>query len=165
MTMVTRMLRNILPALVRDEAGTGLIELALVAPIIIFIMLAISDMAQGFTMALQLKQAANRTIELATVAGARTNSYSYLQAEGAVASGQPSSNVVVSAWLECNGVKQSSSATNCSGSAQFARYVSVAITGSYTPAFSSSVMASIYGGTIAMNNTVQMTAKAAVRVQ
>ena len=162
-------MRHILRAffrdLLRDRAGAALIELGLVAPMLIFIVLAVSDVAQGFSAQLQLKQAADRTIALASVAGQRAGSYSYLQAEGANASGQPASNVTVTSWLECNGVKQPASATNCSGGAQFARYVAVAITGSYTPAYPSAVLASIYGGMMGMNNTVSMTTKAAVRVQ
>lgn len=158
-------MRHTLTALFRDRTGAAMIELGLIAPLLIFVILAVSDVAQGFSSQLQLKQAADRTIDLATVAGQRAGSYSYLQAEGANASGQPSSNVAVSSWLECNGVKQASSVNNCTGGAQFARYVSVAITGTYTPAYPSSVMASIYGGTLSMGNTVSMTARAAVRVQ
>lgn len=158
-------LRAFFRHLLRDLEGAALVELALVAPLLIFIILAVSDMAQGIATQLQLKQAADRTISLATAAGQRNGSYSYLVAEGAAAANVPANNVTVSYWLECDGVKQSSGTTNCSGSAQFARYVSVAITGKYTPAYPSAVIASVYGGTIAMNNTVQMTATAAVRVQ
>jgi Flp pilus assembly protein TadG len=165
MTMLRYVLRAFIRDLLRDSTGAAMIELGLVAPVLIFIVLAMSDMAQGFSTQLQLKQAADRTIALATMAGQRTGSYSYLQAEGANASGQPTSNVAVSSWLECNGVKQSPSVNNCTGGAQFARYVSVAITGNYTPAYPSSMMASIYGGTLSMANTISMTAKAAVRVQ
>lgn len=151
--------------LLRDMTGTAMIEMALTAPLLIFVMLAVSDMAQGFATQLQLKQAADRTIELASLAGQRQGSYSYLQAEGATAANVSTSNVTVSSWLECNGVKQAATVTNCTGSQQFARYVGISITGSYSPAYPSAMIASIYGGTIAMNNTVQMTAKAAVRVQ
>lgn len=163
--MLRHVLRAFLRDLLRDRAGAAMIELGLVAPMLIFIVLAVSDMAQGFSAQLQLKQAADRTIGLVTMAGQRAGSYNYLQAEGANASGQPASNVAVSAWLECNSVKQASSVNNCQGGAQYARYVSVAITGNYTPAYPSSVMASIYGGTLSLANTVTMTARAAVRVQ
>lgn len=163
--MFRHVLRAFIRDLLRDRTGAAMIELGLVAPVLIFAVLAVSDMAQGFSTQLQLKQAADRTIGLVTMAGQRSGSYSYLQAEGANASGQPSSNVSITSWLECNGVKQAASINNCSGGGQFARYVQVAITGTYTPAYPSAFMASIYGGTISMGNTVTMTAKAAVRVQ
>ena len=163
--MLRATLHDLAHDLARDQTGAALIELALIAPLLIFMILAVSDVAAGFSSQLRLKQAADRTIALATLAGQRSGSYSYLQAEGASASGQPSSNVAVSSWLECNGVKQGSTVNNCSGGAQFARYVQVAITGSYTPAFSNATLASIYGARQSMGNTVSMTAKAAVRVQ
>ena len=93
-------MKHTLTALFRDRTGAAMIELGLIAPLLIFVILAVSDVAQGFSSQLQLKQAADRTIDLATVAGQRAGSYSYLQAEGANASGQPSSNVAVSSWLE-----------------------------------------------------------------
>ena len=165
MAMPRATLHDLAHDLARDQTGAALIELGLIAPLLIFMILAVSDVAAGFSSQLRLKQAADRTIALATLAGQRNGSYSYLQAEGASASGQPSSNVAVSSWLECDGVKQASSVNNCTGGAQFGRYVSVSITGSYTPAYPSSVMASIYGGTLSMANTISMTATAAVRVQ
>lgn len=163
--MLRYVLRAFIRDLLRDRTGAAMIELGLIAPLLIFMVLVVSDIAQGFSSQLQLKQAADRTIGLVTLAGQRAGGYSYLQAEGASASGQPSSNVAVSSWLECNGVKQGSTVNNCSGGAQFARYVQVAITGSYTPAFSNATLASIYGARQSMGNTVSMTAKAAVRVQ
>lgn len=163
--MSTRMARfRLLRRLAREDAGASLIEFGLLAPLLCFVLLAIVDIAQGYSLQLQLKQATDRTVELATVKGGINGSFSYLQAEGMAASGQPSGNVTATQWLECNTVRMAPGTTSCSAGQSFARYVGVTITATYTPMFSAQVLSAIYRATNT-GGVVTLSATSQVRVQ
>ncbi len=51
--------------LFRDERGTSVIELALVAPILASLVIGMSDLSRAYSAKLQLEQAAQRSIEKA----------------------------------------------------------------------------------------------------
>lgn len=155
---------GLVKSLRRDERGTGTIELALSVPILAFILVGAVDMGMGYTERLALQQAANRTLETGVARGRVSDSYSYLQAIGATNSGQPSSNVTIDNWLECDGTKQSSFDGTCGSNQQSARYISVKITGTHTPSFNYNGLARRFGDTN-LGGSVPIAGFAAVRIQ
>ena len=128
--------------LARDERGASIIELALVAPILATIVLAMGDLSRAYSTKLQLEQAAYRSIERVQQYQSTEATYDLLDNE-AVAAAQASgftdvtdSNVHVTWWLECNGVTQSNYDSGCSGGQTQARWISVDITRDFMPSFS-----------------------------
>lgn len=150
-------LRAKLGALLADESGTSVIELAIVTPVLLVMALGMIDGAMGFTAKLKLQQAAARSIELVSVGGLA--SVSAVQAEAATASGQPAAHVTVDSWLECDGVRQPAIDGVCTGTQQIGRFASVTITGSYVPMMSGAMHA------LGLPGTVNLTGKSSVRVQ
>jgi Flp pilus assembly protein TadG len=148
----------------RDKRGTSVIELAITIPVIAFLLLGFVDIAMGFSAKLTLKQAANRAVEMATMRGAINGNFSYLQSEAATASGQPTSNVTVDYWLECDTVRQGQVDGECTGTEQVARYVSVVVTGAFQPIFDYGPLAQLYGGH-SMGDSVAISGQAFERVQ
>ena len=92
-------LRRLLPGLRRDESGVSVIELGLIAPVIAFMIIGMTDMARGFAAKLKLEQAAHRALEKVAV-GTGQSDYSYVRTEAATAAGVPEANVAVTTWLE-----------------------------------------------------------------
>lgn len=129
------MMRWLIFRLGADRRGSSALETALLIPMMSFALFAVFDIAMGFSAKLKLVQVAARTAELATAPGTVGTDYSYLTADAAAASGQPTSNIAVDFWLECNAVRQSSTANICGAGQQFARYISVTIRGTYNASF------------------------------
>lgn len=133
-----------LTALARDERGASIIEMALAAPFLATLIIGMVDISRGYSAKVQLTQAAQRAVEKAMQGEKTTDLYDTLQAEAASAAGVSTSAVFVKYWLECNGVsKYTSQATMtadydqvCPSGQTYARYVSVDITKSYSPMFS-----------------------------
>jgi Flp pilus assembly protein TadG len=153
-----------LKRLLADTRGTSLIELGMTAPLLAFLLLGSVDMARGYSERLSLQQAANRTIEMATVRGQVNGSYSYLQAQAATASGEPTSNVTVDSWLACDDARQSSFDGTCGGNQQVARYVSIRIVGTHQPIIDYAGLAQLYGG-YSLSRNIGIEGEATVRVQ
>ena len=99
-----------------------------------------ADLSLGFARKLKDQQAADRAINYATMAGMNATA-SQIQSEAASGAGLPTSAVKVTFWLECDGVVQSSYSGYCASGIP-ARYVSVAITDSYTLVFGKLLSAS-----------------------
>ena len=137
-------MRRFLKNLVRDERGASVVELALAAPFMATLIIGMVDISRGYSAKVQLTQAAQRAIEKAMQGEKTTDLYDTLQAEAASAAGVATSAVTVKYWLECNGVSKYQSAATmtadydqvCSTGQTYARYVSVDITKTYTPMFS-----------------------------
>lgn len=119
--------------LVADENGSAMIEFAVVGPVMALLACLTADVSMGFVRKLKDQQAADRAINYATTAGMNATS-GQIQSEAATAADVPASSVKVTFWLECDGVVQSSYSGTCSSGIP-ARYVSVAITDSYTMIF------------------------------
>ncbi len=150
-------------SLVHDESGASVLELALIAPILGFLLLGSVDMAMGYSERLGLAQAANRTIEMAVSRGPVNSSYSYLQDVAASTSGEPTNHVTVDNWLACDNVRQATYDDVCGGNQQTARYVSVRIIGTHRPIIN-------YSGLVAQSgnsdsSSVGIAGSAVVRVQ
>ena len=146
------------------ERGAGVIEFALVVPVLAFILLGVVDVSMGFAFKIGLERSAARAMELVTAKGNVGTSYEYIRAEAATASGQPLQNVTLDNWLECDGTRQSSMDVVCANGTQIARYVSIAIGGTFHPLFDIGPLARIYGGQ-GMGGGIAIVGDAAVRVQ
>jgi Flp pilus assembly protein TadG len=118
-----------------DTRGVSVIEMALIVPVLATLVAGVSDVAMGFSARLKIQQAANRSIDLATVAGLNSVAFTTLQAEAATAAGVTTDHVTVDQWLECAGVRQASFDGTCLTGQQTARFASVTINSSYAPHF------------------------------
>jgi len=129
--------------LVRDERGTSVIELALVAPLLASLVIGMSDLSRAYSAKLQLEQAAQRSIEKAMNGKKETTLYETLQDEAVAAAGVDENDVEVRYWLECDGVSQNTSPSTmaadyeivCADGATIARYVNVRIEKAHSPMF------------------------------
>lgn len=126
------MARNLL----RSDAGSTVVEMALVAPFLAALLIGMVDLSRAYSTKLQLEQAAQRTIEkVAQQTQVSTDYTAALKAEGASAAGVAESAVSPDFWLECDGARESFTGA-CDAGESFARYVTVEITKTYTPLFS-----------------------------
>lgn len=121
--------------LARDERGASIIELALVAPILATLLIGMVDLSRAYSHKLQLEQAAQRAIEKIQQYQSSTSTYGTLQAEAAAAAGVPTSDVVIDFWLECDGTRAGNYNSVCATGQTYGRWVSVDITGTFTPMF------------------------------
>lgn len=161
MTMMR--LKSLPSTLRRDERGLSVVELGLVAPVIAFLIMGMTDVARGFASKLNLEQASHRTLEKVAV-GTVQSDYSYLQAEAATAAGVPASNVTITSWLECDQVAQAQFSGSCTGTQMTSRYVRVTITSTFRPTFNYSYLGKNFLG-VASNGTITQTGSATLRVQ
>ena len=139
-------MRNRLAKLVRDERGTSIIELALLAPILATIVIGMSELSMAYSQKLQLEQAAQRSIEKAMQGmqgDESTDIFNGLKAEAAATAGVEEDAVDVRYWLECDGVSMNTNPDTmaadydqvCTGTAVYSRHLNVAIEKTYTPTF------------------------------
>lgn len=132
-------------ALLRDDSGASIIEMALMMPVLATLLIGMVDISRGYSAKLQLEQAAQRSIEKAMNGDKETDLFETLQDEAVAAAGVSASAVQIRYWLECGGVSQNTSPSTMkadyedkvcgSGEAQ-ARYVNVRIEKVFTPMFS-----------------------------
>ncbi|WP_338504969.1 TadE/TadG family type IV pilus assembly protein [Sphingomonas kaistensis] len=130
----------------RDETGTSVVELALIAPILTGLLFAIVDLGKGFNEKLLLEQVAQRAIEKAmqgVQADPQTGIFSTLRSEAATEAGVQESAVVVKYWLECAGVSQFTSYSKmdedykkvCGAGVQYSRFLQISLEKAYAPTF------------------------------
>lgn len=129
---------RLLKSLALDESGASIIEMAMVVPVLATLLIGFVDISRAYSYKLQLEQAAQRSIEKVQQYQTSESTYSTLQSEAATAAGVSASNVAIDYWLECNGTRQSNYDSVCSNGQVYARWITVDITGSFTPMFSSS---------------------------
>jgi Flp pilus assembly protein TadG len=122
-----------LRSLARDERGTSLIEFGFLAPFLALLTMGVIDLSRGLADRFALQQAVNRSLELVqarpAVAGddATDVDYSFVRTEAASAAGVPASQVILTRWLECDGVEQPSVTGTCADGEDVARYLRVHI--------------------------------------
>ncbi|MDE2303610.1 MAG: pilus assembly protein [Sphingomonadales bacterium] len=119
----------------RCNRGTSVIETAIIVPVLALLFGGGVDASLGFAQKYRDQQAADRAVQFAMDAGLSTATQTAVQAEATASSGLPTSDISVNFWLECNGVVQPSFSGTCATGLP-ARYLSVTVTDSYTPAFS-----------------------------
>lgn len=128
-----------------DEAGTSVVELALVMPILFVLLAGVIDCARLISVKLKLQQAAERTAELASAGmmnkilpssnGVASTAFDSLKTEAATAANVPTSSVTVTYWLECDGTPQSDFNGSCTSGQQVGRFTSISIAKTYVPSF------------------------------
>ncbi len=143
------MLRLLQPlrGLRHDDRGAAIIELAIVAPIFATLLVGMVDIGRGYSMKLQLEQAAQSSIEKVMNGQADKNSAAALKTEAATTAGVPEANVVVDFWVECNSARQGTYDTVCADGAISRRYLTVQITKTFTPMFATKWLGSNADGT------------------
>jgi Flp pilus assembly protein TadG len=135
-----------LRSLIRDQAASSVVELALLAPILTGVLFAIVDLGKGFNQKLVLEQVAQRAIEKAmqgVQADPQTGIFATLKDEAAAEAGVDASAVTVRYWLECAGVSQYTTAAKmdedykrvCAPGVQYSRFLEVGLQKAYTPTF------------------------------
>ena len=132
--------------LARDDRGTSVIELALLAPLLATLVIGMSDISLAYSQKLQLEQAAQRAIEKA-MQGIQgddsTDIFNGLKAEAAATAGVEEDAVDVRYWLECDGVSMNTNPATmaddydqvCTGTQVYSRHLNVSIEKTYTPTF------------------------------
>jgi Flp pilus assembly protein TadG len=147
----------------RDQRGVSVVEFALFVPILALMILGTIDLARGLAADFRIEQAAQRTIELATLGNRPLADYSFLRTEAATAAGVPVANVTLDQWLECNNTRQASFAGACTAGQQTARYITITVFTDYTPMFE--WIPFIGRVATASNGKIRLTADSGVRVQ
>ena len=142
--------------LAKDEGGTSIIELALVAPILATLLIGMVDLSRAYSHKLQLEQAAQRAIEKVQQYQSTTSTYGTLQTEAAAAAGVPVANVAIDYWLECDGTRAANYNSACASGQTYGRWVQVDITGTFTPMFKVRWMGSNADGTFTIHGIAGM---------
>ena len=133
----------LLNRLSRDQRGTSAMEFALVAPMLAFLTVGITDVARAVGQKFVMEQAVYRTMELVTV-GSLKSDYEYVEPEAEAALredlgvDEDDADIEVLTWLECDGVKQAaevSATSTCPGTQEVARFVQVDIESYFEPVF------------------------------
>jgi hypothetical protein len=147
----------------RDRRGASLIEFALVLPVLALLVMGVIDLGQGFAHRFRLDQAAQQTIEMASV-GAVGSDYEYLRPHAAAAAGVPLAQVTLDQWLECNGSRMATFDETCPTGQLLARYVRIDVADFYQPQFPYGPLGNAFPGR-QPNGTIEIGGRATVRVQ
>lgn len=130
-------------SLARDERGASIIEMAFAMPLLASLLIGMVDISRAYSAKLQLEQAAYRAIEKVQQYNTTASTYDTLKSEASSAaraagfSTVTDSNVTIDFWLECNGTRATDYNTVCPANQTYARWVTVDITGPFSPMFSS----------------------------
>jgi hypothetical protein len=181
-------MRSMMPfPLARDERGTSVIELAIIAPLLSLLTMGIVDLSTGFARRLELTEAVDSTMTQVSSGDFKLKTktdgsfdFSEFRATAAAAAKVDVSAVTAEAWLECDGVPQASFEGSCGAGGRRvkpgcepeipsppaeakcfpveARYLRVRINSSFRPMFASVVAPRADG-------TYPLVAEAAVRIR
>jgi Flp pilus assembly protein TadG len=160
------MIRRILggaKGLLKAERGVSVVEFALIAPLLAFIIVGITDLARAFGEQLSLEQAVHRALEKAAVGSVKTD-YTDLRVEAAAAAGVPVDNVVLDNWLECDRARQAAFEGTCEATQMTSRYVSLRVSSKFKPMFAFS-FGSVKLFQTGADGTVAISARSSLRVQ
>lgn len=127
----------------RNERGTSVVELGLIAPVMLTLLVGMVDAARAYSFKLGLEQAAQRSIEKVMQYRANKSTYDTLYTEAVDAAGVTAAQVDVKYWLECNGVSkyvskstmEANYSQNCPSGEIYARYISVTVSKNFDPMF------------------------------
>lgn len=138
----------------RDERGVAFVEFGFLVPIFALFVLAIADLGQGLSQRFTMQAAVNRSLERLLVsrptAGANDSGvdYTFIRQEAATAANVPLSQVTLTQYILCDGVRAAASATACPQNQEQARYLSLTINKNFTSSF--------YLGTVPLSVTGSM---------
>jgi Flp pilus assembly protein TadG len=144
------------------ERGISFVELAMVLPFLLMLVVGTADVALGYAGKLALEQAAQRTTDLALARRPNDGNVDYLVQEAATASGQPTGNITVEAFLECGGLRQSTFTATCTTGFP-ARVISVRIIENRKLLFDYGKLTAVFGRRL-MPNQVVLSGDSTVRV-
>jgi Flp pilus assembly pilin Flp len=116
-----------------EDRGTAVIELAILAPMITVLTIGIIDVSNAFGTKLKAEQAAQRSIEKIMNTSATDTIENTLAAEAADQADVPLSNVTVTYLLQCDGTVTEGG--ECGEEQQTAQWISVTVTDTYEPIF------------------------------
>lgn len=136
---------KILKHILRDNRGTGAMELALILPVLMLLTVGMVDISRVVAARIDAEQAAQRGTDFALAVRPTSANGTYIRNEAATAAGVPTSDVTVEIFLECNGTKQSSFTSICSHTQDQARFVSVAVDRDVDFLFDWGALASLFG--------------------
>lgn len=142
--MTRRRLLGLLRCL-RDDRGTGVIEMAVILPLIAIFLVNIIDVSAVVVHKITLQKAVNSSLEMALVKEYKPDTESdadmaELKAEAARLAGVEESYVTTDKWLECDGEEQQEFTGECDPDQVIARYVQIRIADWYVPLFSMSAI-------------------------
>ena len=158
----------LLTKLRRDRRGTAIIELALVAPVLAAMFIAVTDISVAYGKKLQLEQAAQRAIEKvaqttgedtlqATIKSEAVCQFNGLNANGTCkAAPLTTADVAVTFSLKCNGTTKTWT-LDCNAGETEVRYITTTISYIFAPRFP------LHFGTEA-DGTYHLSSTAGVRV-
>ncbi len=119
----------------KDQAGASVTEFAAVLPFIAMLFVGSVEFSNGFGKQMDLEQGAQRAVDLAVVRPPTANSteqLAHIRSEAEAVSGEPSGNITVELFRECNDVKQATYGANCASGQRQADFVRVEIQGTYS---------------------------------
>jgi Flp pilus assembly protein TadG len=131
----------------RDDRGTAIIELAIVAPVIALMTVGVVDLSNGFNTKLKIEQAAQRSIEKVMQTTGITNvettiaNEAICQFNGTEANGTckaaplTAANVSVTHSLYCNNAATPTTAVDCAEGEVESRWIRVTVWTNYEPMF------------------------------
>ncbi|MCJ2178501.1 TadE/TadG family type IV pilus assembly protein [Novosphingobium album (ex Hu et al. 2023)] len=155
---------QIVQAALADGKGAAVIELAIVLPVLLFLVAGIIDVSRYICAKIDVEQAAQRTTAFALAKRPTGSSAAYLVPEAVAAAGVPSNNVTAQLFLECDGVRQSKYATPCNVGQSTARFVSVSIKRQVQLLFNWTALGRMLSAP-AMASTITVTGSSLMRIQ
>jgi len=129
-----------LKSLARDESGASIIEMGMLLPFLGAMVIGVADISRAYSAKLKLEQAAYRSIEKVQQYRDTSSTFSTISSEAttaATAAGFTSPVVTIDYFLECDGSRQATYNTMCTGTALPNRWITVDIQAKYTPMFAS----------------------------
>ncbi len=157
--MLQTLRRTHMTRLFRCTRAVSTIEVALLTPVLCVLVMGITDVAQMGAMKSKYQQATRRGLELAT---AGTVTSTAIKSQVAAASGVSESQVAVTYTLECDEAETTYSGT-CGPGQESARYIRVAVNGTYTPKFNYGPLGRIF--TLNEQGSASVSAGALTRIQ
>jgi Flp pilus assembly protein TadG len=163
------MMPGILQRLGRDQRGTAVIELALVAPVLALLIMGAVDVGGAFSRRLSLEQGAQRAVEKVMQTTELASVQTTIADEVALQANVDASQVTVTFPRYCDDRKMPDVARDANGFAQGdpcadgeteAHYIMVDVTDEYEPVFASLGM-----GTKLANGNYKLEAKAGMRTK
>lgn len=148
----------------RDEQGTGALELALVMPILMLMTVGMVDISRLVAAGIDAEQAAQRATDFALAHRPTSSNAAAIEEEAVAASGVDRQDVTVEIFLECNGIRQSSFKSACPVGQDRGRFVNVAIDREVTFLFDWAAISAMMGADL-LDSSVVVRGDSLVRFQ
>lgn len=128
-------LLKFLAQLKRNSSGNALVETALYLPVGLLLVGGVVDFSFAVSQRLRAQQAVARTLEMTSNTSFSGLNLQKLRLEAATAANVAENRVTSKIWLECDGVEQLTTVTQCGSSDGQARYASITIADNYNLSF------------------------------